>query len=62
MGRLVELVLNIAESRYRAYLNGEPDPYSCRRPTSPNHLTSATFEHPELIGAHHEHHRSRIHG
>jgi len=25
--RLVEWVLNIAEARHRAYLNGDPDPY-----------------------------------
>jgi len=25
--RLVELVLDIAEARHRAHINGEPDPY-----------------------------------
>jgi len=30
--RLVELVLNIAEARHRAYLNGEPDPYGLPPP------------------------------
>lgn len=30
--RLVEWVLNIAEARHRAYLNGEPDPYGLPLP------------------------------
>ncbi|GAA2183623.1 hypothetical protein GCM10009785_27980 [Brooklawnia cerclae] len=30
--RLLEWVLNIAEVRHRAYLNGEPDPYGLPRP------------------------------
>ncbi len=29
---LVEWVLNIAEARHRAYLNGEPDPYGLPSP------------------------------
>lgn len=32
--RLVEWVLNIAEARHRAYLNGEPDPYGLPPPKS----------------------------
>ena len=32
LDRLVELVLNIAEARHRAYLNGEPDPYGLSLP------------------------------
>ena len=32
--RLVELVLNMAESRHRAYVNGEPDPYGLSPPAS----------------------------
>jgi hypothetical protein len=32
--RLVEWVLNIAEARYRAYVNGEPDPYGLPLPES----------------------------
>lgn len=32
--RLVEWVLNIAEARHRAYVNGEPDPYGLPLPES----------------------------
>lgn len=32
LDRLMEWVLNIAEARHRAYLNGEPDPYGLPPP------------------------------
>lgn len=32
--RLVEWVLNIAEARHRAHVNGEPDPYGLPLPES----------------------------
>lgn len=32
VGRLVEWVLNIAEARHRAWLNGDPDPYGLPPP------------------------------
>jgi len=32
VARLVELVLNIAEVRYQAHVNGEPDPYGLSPP------------------------------
>jgi hypothetical protein len=34
MDRLVEWVLNIAEARHRAWLNGDPDPYGLPPPES----------------------------
>lgn len=32
--RLVELILNSAEARHRAYIEGDPDPYGLPVPTS----------------------------
>ena len=32
LGKLIEWVLNIAEVRHRAWLNGEPDPYGLPPP------------------------------
>ena len=32
LGKLIEWVLNIAETRHRAWLNGEPDPYGLPPP------------------------------
>lgn len=32
MARLMEWVLNVAEARHRAWLNGEPDPYALPPP------------------------------
>ena len=43
LGKLIEWVLNIAETRHRAWLNGELDPYgfpipeSLRQITNPEH-------------------------
>ena len=34
LGKLIEWVLNIAETRHRAWLNGEPDPYGFPIPES----------------------------
>ena len=33
-GKLIEWVLNIAETRHRAWLSGEPDPYGLPVPES----------------------------
>ena len=33
LAKLIEWVLGIAEARHRAWVNGDPDPYGCRRPT-----------------------------
>ena len=33
-GKLLEWVLNIADARHRAWLNGEPDPYGLPVPES----------------------------
>lgn len=33
VGKLIEWVLNIAETRHRAWQRGEPDPYGLRPPT-----------------------------
>ena len=38
LGKLIEWVLNIAEARHRAWLNGEPDPYGL---PPPDDLSSA---------------------
>ncbi|WP_158680822.1 hypothetical protein [Micropruina glycogenica] len=32
LGKLIEWVLNIAEARHRAWLDGEPDPYGLPPP------------------------------
>lgn len=32
LGKLIEWVLNIAEARHHAWLNGEPDPYGLPPP------------------------------
>ena len=32
LGKLIECVLNIAEARHRAWLDGEPDPYGLPPP------------------------------
>lgn len=32
VARLVELILNIAEGRYQAHVDGEPDPYELSLP------------------------------
>lgn len=32
LGKLIEWVLNIAEARHRAWLNGDPDPYGLSPP------------------------------
>lgn len=34
MGKLIEWVLNIAETRHRAWINDEPDPYGLPPPDS----------------------------
>ncbi|HZW45834.1 MAG TPA: hypothetical protein VFF32_15890 [Dermatophilaceae bacterium] len=59
--RLVELVLDIAETRHRAYVNGEPDPYGLPLPEPAPRKAAATNERLDPRGAHHEHHRSRHH-
>ena len=39
LGKLIEWVLNIAQARHRAWLNGEPDPYGLPVPERIEPLT-----------------------
>ena len=39
LGKLIEWVLNIAEARHRAWLDGEPDPYGLPLPVGIEPLT-----------------------
>ena len=39
LAKLIEWVLNIAETRHRAWLNGEPDPYGLPVPESLRQIT-----------------------
>lgn len=47
--RLVELVLDMAEQRYRAYLDGAPDPYDLPLP-DPLAAESSPFRRVERAG------------
>lgn len=49
VARLVELVLNIAEQRYRAYLDGDPDPYGLPLP-DPLTVGSLRFRREQRAG------------
>ena len=40
LGKLTEWVLNIAETRHRAWLDGEPDPYGLPVPKSLRQITN----------------------
>lgn len=74
--KLTEWVLNIAETRYRAWQRGEPDPYDLPLPAelqpsdesdrSELFVLSGVRERIDekqrlLQEVHHEHHRSRCH-
>lgn len=43
LGKLIEWMLNIAETRHRAWLDGEPDPYGLPVPESLRRI--ANLEH-----------------
>ena len=56
LGKLIEWVLNIAEARHHAWLNGEPDPYGLPVPESIRQVAStehgpANFAGPSPIAA-----------
>jgi len=40
LGKLIEWVLNIAQARHRAWLDGEPDPYGLPVPESTEQIAS----------------------
>lgn len=46
--KLVEWVLNIAEARHRAWVNGQPDPYGL---PLPDDLLSSTTSRPHVGAA-----------
>lgn len=77
LGKLVEWVLNIAETRHRARQAGEPDPYGLPLPAELRPADESARsellvlsgvrerieekQHPRQGGPPHEHHRSRCH-
>lgn len=51
MDRLVELLLNIAEERHRAYLAGNPDPYGLPVPVTIRGLDEAGAGRENVVNA-----------
>lgn len=49
--RLVELLLNIAEERHRAYLAGDPDPYGLPVPGTISRLDDDSAGRKNVVNA-----------
>ena len=50
LGKLIEWVLSIAETRHRAWLNGEPDPYGLPVPESVRQIANPEHGPARLAG------------
>ena len=50
LGKLIEWVLNIAEARHRAWLDGEPDPYGLPVPEDAEQMVSPEHGPANLAG------------
>lgn len=50
LGKLIEWVLNIAQARHRAWLDGEPDPYGLPVPESTEQIASPEHGRASLAG------------
>ena len=55
LGKLIEWVLNIAETRHRAWVNGEPDPYGLPVPESIAQITNPGTRSRESCGTVEQH-------